>query len=528
MKRFILGTGLGLVVSAALIPGQASAQHGKGNTSHGGGGFFRGGSSAGQVMNTRQFHGNTTQYHAGQQFHGSQNSSNGSAIGMNHAGATTATTVPAHNSNYHYAGSGNGGAGTTVPLRRSVGNSASSSQLSAPGPTGTTVSLERGRGNAVSLMNTGRTGATAGTATAGASASVGRPTAMGTSSTSGSAGKGLATTVRPIGINGGGLGLVDPGQATTLNNFANSQLGQATMTSNEIQVIRQIANNQPLTPQQMGIAVDLLGRINNPALAPVRQGIAQGVLDNIAAAAANGNGTTNNPSVAGGNTNGSPNNPGSPGILGALAQALQGIAQNGGLGSGLGNGLGGLGGPNGGGPGFAGGGSSVVASGGPAIGDPGVSDGPVVQAPTYPTYPSAGGSSGDQGTVTQVAGTDQPGTQAVRQYRRYLRVKNDSDSKLTVFVQYSALMDNNAFQWFPAPPGGDQAVGLTIEPGATIDLNHDGWRVKADRVRIWAVTDNNNEVSDFRDQDLWLVADQNGDRSYMASDIETFTFTFGR
>jgi hypothetical protein len=62
---------------------------------------------------------------------------------------------------------------------------------------------------------------------------------------------------------------------------------------------------------------------------------------------------------------------------------------------------------------------------------------------------------------------------------RYLRIKNDTDQKITVYLQYRTWTTKQRFIWYPALPAGDKALVFEIEPGAETDLDHDGWQIPA-------------------------------------------------
>jgi hypothetical protein len=115
------------------------------------------------------------------------------------------------------------------------------------------------------------------------------------------------------------------------------------------------------------------------------------------------------------------------------------------------------------------------------------------------------------------------------QGRCYLCVKNDTEEKLTVYVQYRTLTDKDEWQWFPADPGkSDEAVAYELDPGEEAGLRHEGWSVNASRVRIWAVAvESGSEWLDNKDEDLWLVPDGGGgERYYLAPRMESYTVTF--
>jgi hypothetical protein len=127
------------------------------------------------------------------------------------------------------------------------------------------------------------------------------------------------------------------------------------------------------------------------------------------------------------------------------------------------------------------------------------------------------------------AGVVADGPSGTRQDRRYLRVKNDTGAKLTVYVQYQTLSQSKGWTWYPVVPGSEpRAVAYVFAPGQEADLRHEDWPVNANRVRIWARSASGEEFVEYRDEDLWLVDESDGERVYYADEAETFTFTFAR
>jgi hypothetical protein len=114
------------------------------------------------------------------------------------------------------------------------------------------------------------------------------------------------------------------------------------------------------------------------------------------------------------------------------------------------------------------------------------------------------------------------------QGQRYLRIRNATGAPLTVFVQYRTLTGDNAFEWLPAAPDeSEQALRFDIEAGEALDLANDGTRIAASRVRLWARSPTRKWTA-YKGKDLWLVpeVDEEGEHSYSAPAMETFTFTF--
>jgi hypothetical protein len=127
--------------------------------------------------------------------------------------------------------------------------------------------------------------------------------------------------------------------------------------------------------------------------------------------------------------------------------------------------------------------------------------------------------------VAEAPSAEQEEPEAVTQTRRYLKVKNDTGSKLTVWLHYRTLTTGDEWKWFPKD--GRKAVRYELDPGEETYLCHEGWKVNASRVRIWAETASGEQMDEYKDQDLWLVPeDEEGERSYSAPQMEDFTFAF--
>jgi hypothetical protein len=111
------------------------------------------------------------------------------------------------------------------------------------------------------------------------------------------------------------------------------------------------------------------------------------------------------------------------------------------------------------------------------------------------------------------------------QTRRYLKVKNATAEKLTVFLRYCTQNTADEWKWYPA--SGD-AVSFELDPGEESYLEHEGWTVNASRVRIWGETASGVLMDEYQDEDLWLVPETDGEgyHNYSAPEMEDFTFTF--
>jgi len=110
---------------------------------------------------------------------------------------------------------------------------------------------------------------------------------------------------------------------------------------------------------------------------------------------------------------------------------------------------------------------------------------------------------------------------------RYLRIKNDTQEKVTVYLQYRTWTNRNEYKWYPGDPAtSDKVLVFEVEPGAETDLYHDNWRINASRARLWAVGSDDSEWLDYKAQALWLVdKDADGQRTYRGAKMETFTFS---
>ena len=68
--------------------------------------------------------------------------------------------------------------------------------------------------------------------------------------------------------------------------------------------------------------------------------------------------------------------------------------------------------------------------------------------------------------------------------QRYLRLENQTDERIHVWLKYHTLEDDQ-WVWKPAPPDEDGWVTVAIEPGESTFIQHRGSQVSADRIRIW-------------------------------------------
>ena len=110
---------------------------------------------------------------------------------------------------------------------------------------------------------------------------------------------------------------------------------------------------------------------------------------------------------------------------------------------------------------------------------------------------------------------------------RYLRVGNDTNETVDVFVQYLAETEQGQ-KWFPVDPAtSDDAITVTLSHGETADIKEGDWRVNASRVRIWAKSPT-QEWSMFKKiKDLPVVpeTDDAGANTYVSNDLQVFNWT---
>lgn len=110
------------------------------------------------------------------------------------------------------------------------------------------------------------------------------------------------------------------------------------------------------------------------------------------------------------------------------------------------------------------------------------------------------------------------------QVERFLKIRNDSGEKLTIFLQVRTRNDRGQFIWSPSQPGSQaKAMSFEVDAGQVLDLTG---RVSASRVRLWAKSESSSFM-DYANQDLWLVpeTENNGEHRYRSSQMQTYTFT---
>lgn len=161
--------------------------------------------------------------------------------------------------------------------------------------------------------------------------------------------------------------------------------------------------------------------------------------------------------------------------------------------------------------------------------NPGVIPAPVVVNPTTPVVlnsTSAPVVDAPAATPASAEATENEETEeSTTQFLRQLRVSNNSGEKVTVHLQYCTLNDDESEIWLPADPKeSTKDLSFTLEPGQTTVVKDEDTNIAANRVRFW-VQGKSGTWKEFRNQDLWLVPekDADGDHSYEADDMETYT-----
>ncbi len=116
------------------------------------------------------------------------------------------------------------------------------------------------------------------------------------------------------------------------------------------------------------------------------------------------------------------------------------------------------------------------------------------------------------------------------QTRRVLKVFNDTEEPLTVWVKYHTLQGER-WVWVPGEPDESaKALRFQVKPGvAAVLRGKDGKAIQADRVRIWARSASGDEWYEHKGEDLLLVPESSGSRhEYYAVKMEYHTHTFER
>ena len=130
---------------------------------------------------------------------------------------------------------------------------------------------------------------------------------------------------------------------------------------------------------------------------------------------------------------------------------------------------------------------------------------------------------GDNTDAVDLAASGLAQAADVLQQTRYLRVANDTDKPVTIFVQYQALNDQGDWVWSGED---DNALQFQLAPGEVTDLDDNGWRINAASAHIWVKSESGDEWNTFKDKELWLVPeqDENGNHVYQDQGIQVFDY----
>ncbi len=111
------------------------------------------------------------------------------------------------------------------------------------------------------------------------------------------------------------------------------------------------------------------------------------------------------------------------------------------------------------------------------------------------------------------------------QSMRYLKIVNERDEPVRVYLQYEWRGTDGTWGWYPSRPGDGKTLVLEIPPGkATYVLDGD-WRVKGRAIRIWGEGKTSGLVwTTHKDADLPLLP-ADGYRAHKETD---FTYTFNK
>src|SRR5262249_22095612 len=124
---------------------------------------------------------------------------------------------------------------------------------------------------------------------------------------------------------------------------------------------------------------------------------------------------------------------------------------------------------------------------------------------------------------------ERPAPQVTTQTQRYLKVRNQTGQRLTVYVQFRAPTDQGQEAWYPAAPGASAGpLKFELEAGAGGGrgggggLGYGAAPIRPGRARLWAESASGQWLK-YKDQDVVLVP-----QPYRADTLGTHTHTFNR
>lgn len=100
----------------------------------------------------------------------------------------------------------------------------------------------------------------------------------------------------------------------------------------------------------------------------------------------------------------------------------------------------------------------------------------------------------------------------IEQYnRKVVRIRNNTSETVKVSLKYRTLTDKGDLKWYPDAPDKETWATYTFAPGEEAFVEHDGFRINADRLRLFITNEDRSHVwSQFRDQDYVVCEDGYG------------------
>jgi len=83
------------------------------------------------------------------------------------------------------------------------------------------------------------------------------------------------------------------------------------------------------------------------------------------------------------------------------------------------------------------------------------------------------------------------------------------------------------WQWVPGPPERTKPIELTISAGQSRKVQYRDEPLAANRILVWAESETGERWTDHKSEPLWTIepnAEQNGERTYHATKIATYTY----
>lgn len=100
--------------------------------------------------------------------------------------------------------------------------------------------------------------------------------------------------------------------------------------------------------------------------------------------------------------------------------------------------------------------------------------------------------------------------------RKVVRIRNNTSETIKVSLKYRTKTDKDRFQWYPDGPGEETWATWTFAPGEESFLEHEGFKINADRLRLVAFNEDKSHAWDqFRDQD-YVICEEGYDAFVMS------------